>query len=149
MEAFVVVGGNMKQNRCELLPRDMDTNQRPESGGQYGEVFEQIGKKRPVRAVAEALPAERLLKDDAQRTLLDEFLQVDLPGPGSIPEATLILGIVLLVVRYYIAVWLDTSISGSMAFATGIVFMTSFIGSPRHGLPSRYVRPDAVGGSPS
>lgn len=48
---------------------------------------------------------------------------------------------------YYIAVWLDTSISGSMAFGTGIVFMISFIGSPRHGLLSRYVRPDAVDGS--
>lgn len=45
---------------------------------------------------------------------------------------------------YYVAVWLDTSISGSMAFATGIVFMISFIGSPKHGLLSRYVRPDAV-----
>ncbi|MFL1673053.1 zinc ABC transporter substrate-binding protein [Paenibacillus dendritiformis] len=33
--------------------------------GNMGEVFEQIGKKRPVRAVAEAIPAERLLKDDA------------------------------------------------------------------------------------
>ncbi|WP_374015935.1 metal ABC transporter permease [Paenibacillus thiaminolyticus] len=55
-------------------------------------------------------------------------------------------GIVSAAGGYYIAVWLDTSISGSMAFATGIIFMISFIGSPRHGLLSRYVRPDVVGG---
>ncbi len=35
---------------------------------------------------------------------------------------------------YWIAVWLDTSISGSMAFATGIAFLFSFLFSPRHGM---------------
>ncbi|MBT2290790.1 metal ABC transporter permease [Paenibacillus albidus] len=43
------------------------------------------------------------------------------------------------VAGYYIASWLDTSISGSMAFATGIVFLLSFLMSPKHGLISRYV----------
>ncbi|ASA22995.1 metal ABC transporter permease [Paenibacillus donghaensis] len=46
-------------------------------------------------------------------------------------------GIVSAVSGYYIAAWLDTSISGSMAFATGLLFMASFLGSPKHGLASR------------
>ncbi|MBN6206060.1 metal ABC transporter permease [Ralstonia pickettii] len=41
---------------------------------------------------------------------------------------------------YYIAAWIDTSISGSMAFATGIVFIVSFIFSPKHGLISKRLR---------
>ena len=41
---------------------------------------------------------------------------------------------------YYFALWIDSSISGSMAFATGIVFICSFIFSPKHGLLSR-IRP--------
>lgn len=45
---------------------------------------------------------------------------------------------------YYIAVWLDTSISGSMAFATGILFIISFIFSPTHGLVSRFVKPYTI-----
>lgn len=42
-------------------------------------------------------------------------------------------------VGYYVALWLDTSISGSMAFATGVVFLASFLGSPKHGLIGRYM----------
>ena len=42
---------------------------------------------------------------------------------------------------YYFAVWIDTSISGSMALATGVVFLISFIFSPRHGLLSNWIRP--------
>jgi manganese/zinc/iron transport system permease protein len=38
---------------------------------------------------------------------------------------------------YYLALWLDTSISGSMAFSTGIVFLASFLFSPKHGLAAR------------
>lgn len=45
---------------------------------------------------------------------------------------------------YYIAAWIDTSISGSMAFATGIVFVISFIFSPKHGLISKYIRPPEI-----
>lgn len=50
-------------------------------------------------------------------------------------------GVLSAVIGYFIAVWLDTSISGSMAFATGLIFLFSFLGSPRHGLLARYVRP--------
>lgn len=50
-------------------------------------------------------------------------------------------GVLSAVVGYYIAVWLDTSISGSMAFATGLVFLISFLFSPKHGIVSRYLRP--------
>lgn len=50
-------------------------------------------------------------------------------------------GVISAVLGYYIAVWLDTSISGSMAFATGIVFMLSFLFSPKHGVLARYIRP--------
>ncbi|MFI2855873.1 metal ABC transporter permease [Paenibacillus sp. JSM ZJ436] len=46
-------------------------------------------------------------------------------------------GVISAITGYYIAVWLDTSISGSMAFATGLVFLFSFLCSPRHGLASR------------
>ncbi|MCM3400066.1 metal ABC transporter permease [Oceanobacillus profundus] len=50
-------------------------------------------------------------------------------------------GVVSAVTGYYIAAWIDTSISGSMAFATGLVFMISFIFSPKHGLIAKRVRP--------
>lgn len=50
-------------------------------------------------------------------------------------------GIISAVVGYYIAALIDTSISGSMAFATGILFLISFIFSPKHGLLSKYVKP--------
>ncbi|GFN33337.1 metal ABC transporter permease [Paenibacillus xylaniclasticus] len=52
------------------------------------------------------------------------------------------LGIVAAISGYFIAVWLDTSISGSMAFATGLVFMVSFIASPKHGIMARLIRPN-------
>lgn len=48
-------------------------------------------------------------------------------------------GVISAFTGYYIAVWLDTSISGSMAFATGIVFLISFLFSPKHGVLSRYL----------
>ncbi len=55
-------------------------------------------------------------------------------------------GVISAFAGYYVAVWLDTSISGSMAFATGIVFLVSFLLSPKHGVLSRYLyryeRPD-------
>lgn len=44
------------------------------------------------------------------------------------------LGVLSAILGYYLAVWWDTSISGSMAFATGILFLISFIFSPKHGL---------------
>lgn len=48
-------------------------------------------------------------------------------------------GVMSAFMGYYVAVWLDTSISGSMAFATGIVFVFSFLCSPKHGMLSRHV----------
>ena len=49
-------------------------------------------------------------------------------------------GVLSAFMGYYFALWIDSSISGSMAFATGIVFICSFIFSPKHGLLSR-IRP--------
>jgi len=47
----------------------------------------------------------------------------------------------------YAAAWvLDTSISGSMAFATGVLFLISFLISPRHGLAARRPRAHAAAG---
>lgn len=48
------------------------------------------------------------------------------------------------IIGYYIAVWIDTSISGSMAFATGLIFIISFLFSPTHGMIRKYVRPSEV-----
>ncbi|MED3661599.1 MULTISPECIES: metal ABC transporter permease [Ureibacillus] len=55
-----------------------------------------------------------------------------------------IFGILSAIVGYYFAVWIDTSISGSMALATGVVFFISFIFSPRHGLLSNWIRPSRL-----
>lgn len=49
-------------------------------------------------------------------------------------------GVISAVAGYYIAAWVDTSISGSMAFATGLVFFISFLFSPKHGWIARYLR---------
>lgn len=43
-------------------------------------------------------------------------------------------GVMSAFLGYFIAAWIDTSISGSMAFATGIIFLISFLFSPKHGL---------------
>src|SRR5690625_3177385 len=53
-------------------------------------------------------------------------------------------GVLSAVLGYYIAAWIDTSISGSMAFATGIIFIVSFLFSPKHGMISKYIRPSEV-----
>jgi manganese/zinc/iron transport system permease protein len=53
-------------------------------------------------------------------------------------------GILSAIMGYYFAVWIDTSISGSMAFATGVVFFISFIFSPRHGLLSNWIKPSTI-----
>ncbi|MFD1779911.1 metal ABC transporter permease [Fredinandcohnia salidurans] len=46
-------------------------------------------------------------------------------------------GVMSAIMGYYFALWIDTSISGSMAFATGVIFLISFICSPRHGILSK------------
>lgn len=53
-------------------------------------------------------------------------------------------GVISAILGYYIAAWLDTSISGSMAFATGLIFMISFIGSPKHGVVAKWIRPQML-----
>lgn len=53
-------------------------------------------------------------------------------------------GVLSAITGYYVALWMDTSISGSMAFATGVVFLLSFLLSPKHGMLSRYLRPYTV-----
>lgn len=50
-------------------------------------------------------------------------------------------GVISAIVGYYIAVWLDTSISGSMAFSTGLLFAFSFLCSPKHGVIAKWIRP--------
>lgn len=52
-----------------------------------------------------------------------------------------VFGVISAVLGYYVAAWIDTSISGSMAFMTGVVFFFSFIFSPKHGLIAKYVHP--------
>lgn len=53
-------------------------------------------------------------------------------------------GILSAFMGYYFAVWIDTTISGSMALATGVVFFISFICSPKHGLLSHWMKPSTV-----
>lgn len=53
-------------------------------------------------------------------------------------------GVLSAFMGYAVAVWLDTSISGSMAFSTGLVFLLSFLCSPKHGLAFRRSRLQAV-----
>ncbi len=50
-------------------------------------------------------------------------------------------GILSAVSGYYIAAFLDTSISGSMAFATGCIFAASYLFSPKYGLAAKHIRP--------
>ncbi|MEH7237597.1 metal ABC transporter permease [Bacillus sp. JJ1562] len=53
-------------------------------------------------------------------------------------------GIISAIGGYYFALWIDTSISGSMAFATGGIFFISFLLSPRHGMLSNWLRPGST-----
>lgn len=55
-----------------------------------------------------------------------------------------VFGVLSAFLGYYFALWVNTSISGSMAFATGFIFLVSFIASPRHGLLSKWIRPKIV-----
>jgi manganese/zinc/iron transport system permease protein len=54
-----------------------------------------------------------------------------------------IFGIASAFIGYYMAYLLDTSISASMAFATGLIFLFSFLFSPVHGLLGKKIRPAA------
>lgn len=49
-------------------------------------------------------------------------------------------GVASAFIGYYVAVLLDASISGSMAFATGAIFLVSYLFSPVHGLLSKMRR---------
>lgn len=48
-------------------------------------------------------------------------------------------GVIGAVCGYYLAAWIDTSISGAMAFATGILFVISILFSPHHGFVAKAV----------
>jgi manganese/zinc/iron transport system permease protein len=52
-----------------------------------------------------------------------------------------VFGVLSAILGYYIAYWLDTSISGSMAFATGLVFAVGFLFSPKYGVLAKSIRP--------
>lgn len=47
-------------------------------------------------------------------------------------------GVLAAIMGYYTAMWLDTSISGAMAFATGIIFAISFMIAPRYGIIAKH-----------
>lgn len=51
---------------------------------------------------------------------------------------SVIIGVFDSIAGYYAAKWLDVSISGSMAVAAGLVFLLTWILSPRHGLKARF-----------
>ncbi|MGJ9457356.1 metal ABC transporter permease [Oceanobacillus sp. CF4.6] len=84
-------------------------------------------------AVGAIMVVAMLITPAASAYLWTDKLAVMLVLSGSF-------GVISAVAGYYVAAWIDTSISGSMAFATGIVFMISFIFSPKHGLISKRVR---------
>lgn len=50
-------------------------------------------------------------------------------------------GVLAAFIGYFTAVWLDTSVSGSMAFATGLIFLVSILLSPKYGLLGKRLRP--------
>lgn len=52
---------------------------------------------------------------------------------------SVVLGVVSALLGYAFAVWLDVSISGSMATAAGVIFALSFLLSPKYGVVMRYV----------
>lgn len=85
-------------------------------------------------AVGAIMVVAMLITPAASAYLWTDKLAVMLVLSGSF-------GVISAVAGYCIAAWIDTSISGSMAFATGIVFLISFIFSPKHGLISKCVRP--------
>lgn len=55
-------------------------------------------------------------------------------------------GVLSAFIGYALAVWLDTSISGSMAFAAGLVFAASFLFAPRHGVLAGRLRGSRAAG---
>ncbi len=85
-------------------------------------------------AVGAIMVVAMLITPAASAYLWTDRLAVMLALSGGI-------GVLSAFIGYYIAAWLDTSISGSMAFATGILFMISFIGSPKYGMASRWTKP--------
>ncbi|WP_249871487.1 metal ABC transporter permease [Oceanobacillus saliphilus] len=85
-------------------------------------------------AVGAIMVVAMLITPAASAYLWTDKLSIMLVLSGSFGVISAILG-------YYLAAWIDTSISGSMAFATGIVFLVSFIFSPTHGLIGKYIKP--------
>jgi manganese/zinc/iron transport system permease protein len=55
-------------------------------------------------------------------------------------------GILASITGYYIAVWLDASIAGSIAMMCGIVFLIAMVASPTHGLFFKSIKAKAAAG---
>ena len=53
---------------------------------------------------------------------------------------SVVLGVGSALLGYWIAHWLDASIAGAMAAVAGLLFVMSFVLSPRHGLAARLLR---------
>jgi len=85
-------------------------------------------------AVGAILVVAMLITPAASAYLWTDRLAVMLALSSAFGAASAVIG-------YYLAVWLDTSISGSMAFTSGLVFLFSLLCSPKHGLLARLVRP--------
>jgi len=84
-------------------------------------------------AVGAIMVIAMLITPASAAYLWTDRLSVMLPLSGLFGVASAFAG-------YGIAWLLDTSISGSMAFATGLLFLASFLLSPRHGLAARRLR---------
>ncbi|WP_096152853.1 MULTISPECIES: metal ABC transporter permease [Bacillus] len=49
------------------------------------------------------------------------------------------LGVLAAISGYYVAVWWNVSISGSMAMMAGVIFLLAFLFSPKHGTVTKWV----------
>ena len=84
-------------------------------------------------AVGAILVIAMLITPAAAAYLWTDRLSVMLPLSG-------LFGVISAFAGYAVAWLLDTSISGSMAFATGVLFLVSFLAAPRHGVLARRLR---------
>jgi len=85
-------------------------------------------------AVGAIMVVAMLITPAASAYLWTDRLAVMLVLSGSF-------GVISAVAGYYIALLIDTSISGSMAFATGLIFLVSFVCSPKHGILGKLILP--------
>jgi manganese/zinc/iron transport system permease protein len=83
-------------------------------------------------AVGAILVVAMLIGPGATAYLLTDKLSVML-GLAAL------VGVISAVLGYYVAVWLNVSIAGSMAMVVGIIFALTFVLSPTHGLMSKWL----------